>query len=196
MDRRARKKAEKRRRILDAARTLFEEHGWQRTTIRAVAERADVATGTVLHYFDSKVGLLGATFVQELQDIIEARWASLPDAPLLDQLLYLFEGFWRRYAESPELARVYVRESLFLPEPHQSAYDAVSQGFLAQLVQVVQARAGELRDDVDPGTVAMVCFSMYLTATAMLLRAEQPVVEPALVGLRATLEAVLRPLRR
>src|SRR5689334_16457158 len=51
-------RAEQRRnteaRILDQARRLFAESGYDRTTIRAVATAADVDPGLVMHYFRSK----------------------------------------------------------------------------------------------------------------------------------------------
>ena len=49
---------EKRRRLLDAARALFGERGWEATSIEAVAERAGAATGAFYTYFRSKRQLL------------------------------------------------------------------------------------------------------------------------------------------
>ena len=49
---------ETRRRILDAALVLFREKGYDDTTMRAVAERADVSLGNAYYYFDSKETLL------------------------------------------------------------------------------------------------------------------------------------------
>jgi AcrR family transcriptional regulator len=46
-------------RILAAARQIFAELGYDRTTIRAVAAAAGVDVGLVMHYFGSK-GLLFA----------------------------------------------------------------------------------------------------------------------------------------
>lgn len=46
--------------ILDAALRLFGEHGYERTSVAAVAREAGVAQGLVLYYFTSKLGLLEA----------------------------------------------------------------------------------------------------------------------------------------
>lgn len=43
--------------ILDAARGLFAEHGYEQTTIRAVAQRAGVDPALVMQHFGSKAGL-------------------------------------------------------------------------------------------------------------------------------------------
>jgi AcrR family transcriptional regulator len=48
-------------RILDAARTLFAEHGYERTTIRGVACAAEINPSLVIRYFGSKEGLFTAS---------------------------------------------------------------------------------------------------------------------------------------
>ena len=46
--------------VLGAARELFAELGFERTTMRAVAARADVDAALIYHYFGDKDGLLAA----------------------------------------------------------------------------------------------------------------------------------------
>lgn len=52
--RRRRDKEETRARVVDAARTLFSREGFERVTIRMIAEEAGVATGSVFITFTSK----------------------------------------------------------------------------------------------------------------------------------------------
>ncbi|MFI4975560.1 MAG: TetR family transcriptional regulator [Caulobacterales bacterium] len=47
-----------RQRVLDAARDLFEEVGYDETTIRAIAKRAEVSVGSVFTSFASKAHVL------------------------------------------------------------------------------------------------------------------------------------------
>lgn len=47
----------KKDRILVAAQEMFSQYGYTATTMKMVAERADVASGLVFHYFDSKENL-------------------------------------------------------------------------------------------------------------------------------------------
>lgn len=49
-----------RRAVVDAARTLFLERGYQATTIDAISGRADVPAPTVYRLFSSKLGILKA----------------------------------------------------------------------------------------------------------------------------------------
>jgi AcrR family transcriptional regulator len=65
-ERRAASSAATRERIRDAALALYHERGIAATTIHAVAERADVARGTVLNHFGGADGLLAAV----LDDIV------------------------------------------------------------------------------------------------------------------------------
>jgi AcrR family transcriptional regulator len=55
--RKARKEAT-RSRVIEAARALFEEVGYQETPVRAIAQRAGVSVGGVFTTFDGKAGIL------------------------------------------------------------------------------------------------------------------------------------------
>ena len=48
---------DKRSRILEAARVLVSEGGWQEAQVASVAAAAGIATGTVYRYFPSKAEL-------------------------------------------------------------------------------------------------------------------------------------------
>jgi len=72
--------------ILDAARELFAQSGFERTTMRAVAERAGVDPALIAHYFGNKDGLL-------------AEVITLPVDPAL-----LLSGLDRAHA-GPEVVR-------------------------------------------------------------------------------------------
>ena len=58
LSRRERRKLEIRERILDAARELFAEQGFQDTRVADVCERADIAHKTFFNHFPTKLDLL------------------------------------------------------------------------------------------------------------------------------------------
>lgn len=62
-----------RQRITEAAQKLFGEVGYQRTTVRAVADRAAINPALVIRYFGSKEGLFAATarFDLKLPDLTQ-----------------------------------------------------------------------------------------------------------------------------
>jgi AcrR family transcriptional regulator len=57
-DRRARRRAEGRPRVFQAAVELFVERGFDATTMDDIADRADVARATVFNYFQRKTAFL------------------------------------------------------------------------------------------------------------------------------------------
>jgi TetR/AcrR family fatty acid metabolism transcriptional regulator len=83
--RREEKKAESRRRILEAARAVFFRDGFMPANLDEVAELADVAKGTLYRYFESKAALYvavlahdGSLFERKLRETL-APALSAPD---------------------------------------------------------------------------------------------------------------------
>jgi AcrR family transcriptional regulator len=66
--REARKQAT-RRRVLDAARTLFEEVGYEEATVRLIARRAGVSVGSVFTSFSSKSHVLSEVMAERLTEL-------------------------------------------------------------------------------------------------------------------------------
>ena len=60
---------ERRRRILDSTLALASKGGYDAVQMRAVADRADVAVGTLYRYFPSKVHLLVSALAREFERI-------------------------------------------------------------------------------------------------------------------------------
>jgi AcrR family transcriptional regulator len=58
VERRARERADTREQILDAAREMFVEHGYEATTMRAIADRIEYTPTAIYHHFESKEALL------------------------------------------------------------------------------------------------------------------------------------------
>jgi AcrR family transcriptional regulator len=65
---RPRKSEQTKAKIVDAALALFLEHGFEGTTMRAIAAAADVSVGNAYYYFDSKEHLIQEYYgqIQEL----------------------------------------------------------------------------------------------------------------------------------
>jgi AcrR family transcriptional regulator len=63
--RRAHDASASRRALLDAARAVFDEHGYDRATTREIGERAHVDPALIARYFGGKEGLFLATIAEE-----------------------------------------------------------------------------------------------------------------------------------
>jgi AcrR family transcriptional regulator len=68
-----------RRAVIDAARTLFLERGYQATTIDAISNYSDVPAATVYRLFSSKLGILKALLDVSIAG--DDRTPSLPERP-------------------------------------------------------------------------------------------------------------------
>lgn len=58
-----------RQRVLDAARDLFETQGYEETTVREIARRAEVAVGSVFTTFASKGDILSQVMADRLEEL-------------------------------------------------------------------------------------------------------------------------------
>jgi AcrR family transcriptional regulator len=161
--RRERNKRDKWLRIERAARELFARRGFADASLRAIAARARVATGTLFLYARDKRELLFLVFQDEARRIFAEADASLrDDTPLVDALMQLFGGFLDFYAKNPELSATLLREFFFRPyEPERLG--ALTREYGARVAQRVErARArGELRRDVPAATAANLLFAHY-----------------------------------
>lgn len=78
-----------RARIRDAAIALIAEHGLRGTTIKAVAQAADVSPALVIHHFGSKDGLRHACDEHVIERLITGRFgvAEAPTAEGVSQII-------------------------------------------------------------------------------------------------------------
>lgn len=66
-ERKERERVEMRRRILAAARDLFEKRGYDGTTMRAIAERMDYTPTILYQHFESKDDLISTVVAEDLR---------------------------------------------------------------------------------------------------------------------------------
>ena len=79
-------RADRKESILDAALACFVERGFHGTAIPQIAEKADIAAGTIYHYFDSKEALVNALYRGWKQTIAQRVFAAFPQgAPVREQ---------------------------------------------------------------------------------------------------------------
>ena len=94
--RRAEAKARTRQKVLEAAKSLFMERGYEAATIRDIAARADLSTGAVFASFADKADLFNAVLAQDLERQLEL-WREEPvkDDTLASALLAFFVSGYR-----------------------------------------------------------------------------------------------------
>ena len=81
MSLRERQKQKRREDMLAAARTLFVERGYSRSTMEAIAERAEVGVATVYTYFANKEGVFAELARMDMSELKAEGEAVLEDLP-------------------------------------------------------------------------------------------------------------------
>jgi TetR/AcrR family transcriptional regulator, cholesterol catabolism regulator len=105
---------ERRKRILDATLALASGGGFDAVQMRAVAERAGVALGTLYRYFPSKIHLLVASLVRELERSLERMERTpVPGATPADRVLHVLAGNTRALQREPQLTEAMTRAFMF-----------------------------------------------------------------------------------
>ena len=127
--------------ILDAARALFAEAGFERATIRAVAAAAGVDPALVMQYFGSKEGLFAAAakWTDDSQTVMTASREQVPAAALHD-MIEKFEGSGDR-----EAAVALMRNCLTHPEASRIMRDEVMCDRAAAIATTIGGDEAELR---------------------------------------------------
>jgi TetR/AcrR family transcriptional regulator, cholesterol catabolism regulator len=196
--RRVRNKLDKRTRIQAAAFELFSEKGFEATTTKAIADAAGVAAGTIFLYAQDKSDLLMLAMRDELARVVEERFAAMPEAPLLEQLLHVFAGLLAFYEAHPKVAVAFVQTLVAHHGPNAAEMDRLTIDTLGRMAGLVHGaiERGELVADVPPLLLAQNCFALYFSSLTAWLRGYAPTAVDATALLRIALELQLRGLRR
>ena len=101
-------------RILDAAESLFAEHGFAATSLRAITRHANVNLAAVHYHFGSKEGLVEAVFSRRL-------------GPLNQERLELLDAVEARGGELEDVLRALIGPALRLSRAEPPASDVRSQ---------------------------------------------------------------------
>jgi AcrR family transcriptional regulator len=149
LGRRARHKADIRKRLFRAAIKLFASRGFTATTVEDITQAADVAKGTFFNYFPTKELLL-ADLMERRLDILraarmEARETQLPLRDVLRRLLF---AVMEEPGRSPAMARCMMLGALG-GEPVQGVVQELmikGQKVLGEAMAIGQRR-GEIRRD-------------------------------------------------
>lgn len=195
---REQKKQEKLQRIKSAALELFLNNGFDETTTRDIASRANVAMGTVFIYAESKRDLLFLIVNEDLESCIAKASASVnSDAPLLANLLKVLRIHFEYFARNPVISRAALREMYFYQSGKQSERFLTTRDKLRSLLTRLIAAAienGQIKSTEAPEVIAQTIFAIYQVDLRIWLSGEQPKLGPGMQALRRKLEIVMRGL--
>ena len=116
------------RRILDATMALASKGGYEAVQMRTVAERADVALGTLYRYFPSKIHLLVAALAREFernQERLDRR--PIPGETPYERVMYVLGRTTRSMQREPMLIEAMTRAFMFADPSAANEVNAVAR---------------------------------------------------------------------
>ena len=137
---------ERRKRILDATMAIASKGGYEAVQMRAVADRADVAVGTLYRYFPSKVHLLVSALGREFSRIdAKTDRSAVAGGTPFQRLSFMVSKLNRAMQRNPLLTEAMTRAYVFADASAASEVDTVEK-----LIDSMFARAmsdGEPTED-------------------------------------------------
>jgi AcrR family transcriptional regulator len=178
---RERKKQRTREAIVDAALRLFEERGFEQTTIADIAEAADIAPRTFFGYFPSKEDVVFADFPVQFDALAERLRERTEDETAIEALRAFIAGVLEQaeLSDERELCRKRVVRQSETLDAHRRALMGRMEDMLAEAVaRDFGNRPGDLR----PPMIASAAIAALgsLDRTGITVRESPPTREEAL----------------
>ena len=152
--------------VLNAAVRLFNEHGYDATSMFDIAESLGITKSSVYHHISGKEQLLQLAMDRALDGLFEAAGEVRDlDLPALDRLERLIRRSVLVLAERFEFVTVLLRvRGNTAVEQHALARRRELDAVVTDLVKQAQAEGG-VRPDVDPATAARLLLGMVNSLT-------------------------------
>lgn len=169
---RERKKQETRQSLMEAAYQLFTQDGYDATTVSDITEAAGVAKGTFFNYFSTKEAILPAIAAHRTERLAGAltaeRTALTSPVARIKRALHLV-------ADDP-LCEPQLAQRLFsaIMRRRELKPGHAMRDLLAEQVRKGQA-AGEIRQDLDPVSLAGAIHALFFHQLAMWHQGHRPV---------------------
>ncbi|AEQ51291.1 TetR/AcrR family transcriptional regulator [Pelagibacterium halotolerans] len=194
----ARAKADKLRRIKDAALGMFLTKGFDKATTRDIARIADVANGTIFLYAANKRELLFLLYNDEIETAVNNSIARIDrNADLKANLMAVCHAHLGHFATKVDLARFALK--------HLDMYTANSQGLrfqqiyrkiIARIVELFAEAIAvqELRKDRTANQMATMFFSLLKEELIRFVISEPPNLGESLATLESQIDVLIAGL--
>lgn len=138
---------ERRKRILDATIALASEGGFDAVQMRAVAERADVALGTLYRYFPSKIHLLVSALGREFEKAeVGLRDKPVPGANAAERVINILKLLSRGLQADPHLTEALTRAFMFADSSASAEIHRVGMSMTAMLSRAMHPDLADVGD--------------------------------------------------
>jgi len=162
---RAEKKKKRKKQILEAALTLFNDNGYENTSIEQIARTAGVGKGTIYGYFETKKDIIKGFCEEEIEKI---HWQLVnntdENANILEQMMTIYMTEFQHVTQNKEFGRLYMREAVFPDDASQQDNLEIEDKYFALLFPILEKaqQRGELRKDIELLHLTAHFYSIYL----------------------------------
>ena len=166
LTRRALAKQLTRNKLIEAARDMFADRGYEAATVRDIAAAANLSTGAVFASFSDKADLFNEVIVAEYELMHAAMVAATDEAvPARETLIKLLTMAYQSYFPQIRLVQAalsfcWMRD--LLSEPRHMAAVSLVYGHLAEVLQR-GVDNGELSPDLDVKLTSEMLWETYLS---------------------------------
>ena len=141
---------ERRKRILDAAITLAVKGGYDGVQMRDVADKAEVALGTLYRYVPSKVHLLVSVLRELTVEMVERLERNPAEGDIAsERVLDVLHRSMRVLQREPQLADAMMRALMFADASAASDVDSVSAVMTGAITQAMNGPDRDPSDEDD-----------------------------------------------
>ena len=152
---------DKRERILKAATQVFARNGFYKSKIAEIAQRANVADGTIYLYFKNKDDLLISLFEDEMNRIIQKMKEEISKADGFENKIRTFIqvhlDIVARNRDLAEVLQIELRQSHKFMKEYMGTKLNDYLNIISAIINQGQ-RNGEVRSDVIPGIAKRILF--------------------------------------
>ena len=163
---RQKQKIETRNLILKTAKELFLDRGYEKTTMRDIAKKAGLGTGTAFTHFPDKISLLAATLYNDIEEALSQAFESMPsNSSIVEMLVHSVRTIYEHFAKTPQLSKTLLKETLFMQGSWGKRVNMQLQRSteLTQKIFEDLKSKGQLRADSNCEILALGVMSHYLS---------------------------------
>jgi len=145
-----------RNKIIQAARRLFDQQGFEKTSVEQIVTRANVAKGTFYQYYTTKIEVLTDVVRDEGAEKFRAALEAMENGEDALKILDRFIKAQCEWFEAHEkVASAIIHASLQSVGNEITEKDRHSRVFMARLMTIAQ-KQGTIRADLDPKEISKI----------------------------------------
>lgn len=165
MNRRQAAKVRTRQKVLDAARDLFAERGYEPATIRDIARGAGMSTGAVFANFQDKAELFETVLTEDMGRLADTLKAGAGQGSVRDRLVAALAAGYHNTLDHLPLFQAIVARSWFQPKDAEHRARVSTRKLTAVISDILRDGVGqsELSQDADVTLLTELVWEAYLS---------------------------------